>query len=53
LGYLALPVMAKIYLNKSVSLELGPQASLLLSERNNFDVRDANTFDFAANRFRT
>jgi hypothetical protein len=27
LGYLALPVMAKIYLNKSVSLELGPQAS--------------------------
>jgi hypothetical protein len=23
LGYLALPVMAKIYLNKSVSLELG------------------------------
>jgi hypothetical protein len=39
--------MAKIYLNKSVSLELGPQASLL-SERNNFDVRDANTFDFAA-----
>jgi hypothetical protein len=21
----------------------------LLSERNNFDVRDANTFDFAAN----
>jgi hypothetical protein len=41
--------MAKIYLNKSVSLELGPQASFLLSERNNFDVRDANTFDFAAN----
>jgi hypothetical protein len=28
--------MAKIYLNKSVSLELGPQASFL-SERNNFD----------------
>ncbi|WP_016989537.1 porin family protein [Flavobacterium sp. ACAM 123] len=49
LGYLAIPVMAKIYLNKSVSLELGPQASFLLSERNNFDVRDANTFDFAAN----
>jgi hypothetical protein len=41
--------MAKIYLNKSVSLELGPQASFFVSERNNFDVRDANTFDFAAN----
>jgi hypothetical protein len=46
LGYLSIPVMAKIYLNKSVSLELGPQASFLLSERNNFDVKDANTFDF-------
>jgi opacity protein-like surface antigen len=30
-----------------VSLELGPQASFLLSERNNFDIKDANTFDFA------
>ncbi|PKH68082.1 PorT family protein [Flavobacterium sp. ALD4] len=49
LGYLAIPVMAKIYLNRAVSLELGPQASFLLSERNNFDVKDANTFDFAAN----
>ncbi|WP_339920938.1 porin family protein [uncultured Flavobacterium sp.] len=49
LGYLSIPVMAKIYLNKVVSLELGPQASFLLSERNNFDVKDANTFDFAAN----
>ncbi|SEA95252.1 Outer membrane protein beta-barrel domain-containing protein [Flavobacterium gillisiae] len=49
LGYLSIPVMAKIYLNKVVSLELGPQASFLLSERNNFDVKDASTFDFAAN----
>lgn len=49
LGYLSIPIMAKIYLNKVVSLELGPQASFLLSERNNFDVKDANTFDFAAN----
>jgi opacity protein-like surface antigen len=48
LGYLSIPVLAKINLNKFVSLELGPQASFLLSERNNFDVKDANTFDFAA-----
>ncbi|MFV5699925.1 porin family protein [Flavobacterium sp. ZT3R17] len=47
LGYLSIPVLAKINLNKVVSLELGPQASFLLSERNNFDVKDANTFDFA------
>ncbi len=47
LGYLSIPVLAKINLNKIVSLELGPQASFLLSERNNFDVKDANTFDFA------
>jgi hypothetical protein len=49
LGYLSIPVMAKIYLNKTVSLELGPQASFLLSERNQFDVNDANTFDFSVN----
>lgn len=47
LGYLSIPVLAKINLNKLVSLELGPQASFLLSERNNFNVKDANTFDFA------
>lgn len=47
LGYLAIPVLAKIYLSKSFSLELGPQASFLLSEKNNFDVADPNTFEFA------
>lgn len=47
LGYLAIPVLAKIYLSKSFSLEVGPQASFLLSEKNNFDVNNANTFDFA------
>jgi opacity protein-like surface antigen len=48
-GYLSIPVMAKIYLSKVVSLELGPQASFLLSERNDFASKDATTFDFAAN----
>jgi Outer membrane protein beta-barrel domain len=47
LGYIAIPVLAKIYLSKSISLELGPQASFLLSEKNNFDVEDPNTFEFA------
>lgn len=47
LGYIAIPVLAKINLSKTFSLELGPQASFLLSEKNNFDVNNANTFDFA------
>jgi len=47
LGYIAIPVLAKIYLGKSFSLEFGPQASFLLSEKNNFDVNNSNTFDFA------
>jgi opacity protein-like surface antigen len=47
LGYIAIPVLAKIYLSKSFSLELGPQASFLLSEKNNFDANNSNTFDFA------
>lgn len=47
LGYLSIPVVAKIGLSKSVNLELGPQASFLLNERKNFDPGDANTFEFA------
>jgi opacity protein-like surface antigen len=48
LGYLSIPVMAKIHLNKMISLELGPQASFLLSEKDEFDIHNQNTFDFAA-----
>lgn len=47
LGYLSIPVMAKIYLNNTISLELGPQASFLLSERGAFDATDSNIFDFS------
>lgn len=48
LGYLSLPVLAKFYLTKDkLSLELGPQASVLVSERNEVDAKDSNTFDFA------
>lgn len=46
LGYLSVPVMAKFHFNKTVSLDLGPQASFLLSERNEFDVKNAETFEF-------
>jgi hypothetical protein len=47
-GYLSVPVMAKIYLSENVSLELGPQASFLLSDRKAFNALDQSTFDFAA-----
>lgn len=47
LGYISIPAVLKIDLNKSFSLELGPQASFLLSEKNDFEVKDANTFDFS------
>jgi opacity protein-like surface antigen len=46
-GYLSIPVMAKINLNKTVSLELGPQVSFLLSEKDELDFNNANTFDFS------
>jgi len=47
LGYLSIPVMAKFHLNDQFSLELGPQASFLLSEKNKFNATDSNTFDFS------
>ncbi|UQD56279.1 porin family protein [Flavobacterium sp. K5-23] len=48
LGYLSAPVLVKINLNKTFSLDFGPQASILLSERNNFVYNNAETFEFAA-----
>ncbi len=47
LGYISIPAILKIDLNKTFSLELGPQASFLLSEKNTFDAKDSNTFDFS------
>lgn len=46
LGYLSIPILAKINLNKAVSLDLGPQASFLMSERKEFDVKDSESFEF-------
>jgi opacity protein-like surface antigen len=47
LGYISIPALAKFYLNDELSLELGPQVSFLLSERNKVDAADSNSFDFA------
>jgi hypothetical protein len=49
LGYITIPVMLKINLSDNLSLELGPQAGFLLSEKNKFDAKKADTFDFTAN----
>lgn len=46
LGYLSIPILAKINLNKAISLDLGPQASFLMSERKEFDVQDSESFEF-------
>jgi opacity protein-like surface antigen len=47
LGYISLPVMAKFYLTSNrLSIEAGPQFSFLVSERNELDATDTNTFDF-------
>ncbi len=47
LGYISIPALAKFYLNDNLSFELGPQFSFLLSERNEVEAGDSNTFDFA------
>ncbi|SNS49565.1 Outer membrane protein beta-barrel domain-containing protein [Belliella buryatensis] len=48
LGYLSLPVLMRIYLIPNrLSLDLGPQVSFLMSESQNVDVSDSNTFDFS------
>lgn len=46
LGYISIPVLAKFNFNKTVSLDVGPQASFLLSERKNVNFRDSETFEF-------
>lgn len=49
LGYISIPVMAKIYLTKSFSLEVGPQAQFLVSDKDNVNLGDTKTFDFGLN----
>lgn len=47
LGYVSIPFLLKINLSESLSLEAGPQASFLLSKKDEFDLRDYNSFEFA------
>ncbi|HKX86514.1 MAG TPA: porin family protein [Flavobacterium sp.] len=47
LGYMSIPLLARVHMGKSVSLDLGPQFSYLLSKDVDFDT-DINEFDFAA-----
>jgi opacity protein-like surface antigen len=46
LGYISVPVLAKINLGKTVSIDLGPQFSYLLSKKVDAST-DINEFDFA------
>jgi hypothetical protein len=48
LGYITIPLLAKINLNKTFSIDLGPQASFLLSNKNNVAINDTKSFDFGA-----
>jgi hypothetical protein len=48
LGYISVPVLAKINLSKTFSLDLGPQASFLLSNKNDVSINDTKSFDFGA-----
>ena len=45
LGYISIPMLAKINLSESFSLEIGPQASFLLSKKDEFDLKNYNSFD--------
>ena len=48
LGYLSIPVLAKVYLlSDRLSIELGPQVSFLLREKDNVNLRKSNTYDFS------
>ncbi|MGO4772301.1 porin family protein [Flavobacterium sp. W22_SRS_FK3] len=49
LGYLSIPVMAKFYLTDSFSLEVGPQASFLLNQKDDVDFEEPETFEFGLN----
>jgi len=48
LGYISVPVLAKINLSKTISLDFGPQASFLLNKKNNVSINDTKSFDFGA-----
>ena len=46
MNYITLPVVAKIYLTDSFNIQAGPQFGLLLSETDNVEKYNSNTYDF-------
>lgn len=51
IGYISIPVMAKINLNNTFSLEFGPQASFLMSKKNEVSInsiKNQKEIDFGA-----
>ena len=48
LGYISVPILARIYLIPNrLSLDVGPQVSFLMNEKENVNLDKSNTFDFA------
>ena len=47
-GYVSIPLMAKINLNNSFSLDFGPQASFLMSKKNDVSINDQKNLDLGA-----
>ena len=48
IGYISIPVMAKINLNNTFSLDFGPQASFLMSKKKDVSINDQKNLDFGA-----
>ena len=51
IGYISIPVMTKINLNNTFSLEFGPQASFLMSKKNEVginSIKNQNNIDLGA-----
>jgi len=48
LGYITVPVLAKINLSKTFSLDLGPQVSFLVSNKEKAAINNTKSFDFGA-----
>jgi hypothetical protein len=47
LGYISIPVLAKVYINNdNLSLEVGPQFSFLATERNRVGTSNTESYDF-------
>ena len=46
IGYISIPVMAKINLNNTFSLDFGPQASFLMSKKKDVSINDQKNLDF-------